>query len=168
MPSRKKSRKKSKKSKPTKVKPTKSKPTKVKYEAPLKNSTANTYFINLQLDHFDNVVLGKKTVEGRLNKNKFKEMKIGDILIINNLYETKITGIAKYKTFTAFLTKEKIQKALPGVKNVKKGTEIYRRYYDDASEKEFGVVAIRLGKGKLLATIGGKKRSRKNRSRKKS
>jgi len=40
--------------------------------------------INIQEQYLSFILTGKKTVEGRLNKGKFAEIKVGDILEIKN------------------------------------------------------------------------------------
>jgi ASC-1-like (ASCH) protein len=56
----------------------------------------------------------------------------------------RVQRCTKYKTFEAMLKKESVQNVLPGVKSVKEGVKIYREFYDADTEKEWGVVAIRL------------------------
>ena len=92
---------------------------------------------------------GIKTVEGRLNKGSFAEMKKGDIIvwITSNSkiqVKTKIVAIHKYKTFYEYLQKERLKNTLPNVNRIKKGESIYYQYYSKEDEKKYGVLAIRL------------------------
>ena len=112
-----------------------------------KKTGPQRYEMGLQDVHFNNVVAGLKTVEGRLNKGKFKEMKKGDTLEINGMYETKILGTVKYRTFREFLEKETLEKSLPGVNSIDAGIAVYRQFYPVEKEREFGVVAIHLALG---------------------
>jgi len=106
---------------------------------------------------FSLILLGLKTVEGRRNKGKFKEMKVGDIIQWNNFnfrprsVLTRITGKAEYPTFREYLEKEGLDKCLPGMEKlgseklgIEYGLSIYYKYFTKEDEKEFGVVAIRM------------------------
>lgn len=115
------------------------------------NSHHANYYINMKNIHYLNVISGMKTVEGRLNRGKFAKMKKGQTIIINNVYKTKIAKIAKYKTFKEMLEKETLQAVLPGLYSLDNGVKIYREFYSNIDEWEFGVVAIHLSKGIFIA-----------------
>lgn len=93
---------------------------------------------------------GKKSVEGRLKKGDFADMKIGDIVTWTNdnnkSFDTKIIIINQYDTFEDYLTKEGLENTLPidEVKSIKDGVNIYRKYYTIEHEQEYGILAIHL------------------------
>ena len=69
-------------------------------------------------------MLGLKTVEGRLNKGSFKELKVGDIITFYNddaicrEFNVKITKVTTHNNFETYLRKETLNKCLPGfIKN---------------------------------------------------
>lgn len=99
---------------------------------------------------FTLISLGLKSVEGRKNKGKFKEMKVGDIIEWNNndfgkrKTMVKITGKAVYKTFADYLETEGLDKCLPNIHSLEQGLNVYYKYYTKEQEAEFGVVAIRM------------------------
>jgi len=99
---------------------------------------------------FTLISLGLKTVEGRKNKGKFKEMQIGDIIQWNNFdfgernFLTKVIGKSEYKTFEEYLIAEGLNKCLPGIPTLEHGLSVYFTYFTKEQETEFGVVAIRL------------------------
>lgn len=99
---------------------------------------------------FTLISMGLKSVEGRKNKGRFKEMKIGDIVLwSNNDFAprevlTKITGKAEYNNFKEYLETEGLDKCLPGIEDIDIGLSVYYKYFTKEDEKEFGVVAIRL------------------------
>jgi len=116
---------------------------------------------------FTLIKLGLKTVEGRLNKKDFKEMKVGDIVkwTNNDFYErevlTKIVSKTEYDNFHNYLKKEGLSNCLPGVTTIDDGKSVYYKYYTKEAENEYGVVAIK------VKVISGKSRSRsRSRSRK--
>ena len=99
---------------------------------------------------FTLISMGLKSVEGRKNKGRFKEMKVGDVILWrNNDFTprevlTKITGKAEYNTFKEYLETEGLDKCLPGIKSIDIGLSVYYKYFTKEDEKEFGVIAIRL------------------------
>ena len=120
------------------------------------NSVKPNYIESILEPWFSLILLGLKTVEGRRNKGKFKEMKVGDIIQWNNFnfmprsVLTKVTGKAEYPTFKEYLETEGLDKCLPGMekfgkdKGLEYGLSIYYKYFTKEDEKEFGVVAIRM------------------------
>jgi len=99
---------------------------------------------------FSLISLGLKTVEGRKNKGKFKDIQVGDIIQWNNhdfkerKIFTTIIGKAEYKTFEEYLKIEGLDKCLPGMPTLEHGLSVYFKYFTKEEETEFGVVAIRL------------------------
>jgi ASC-1-like (ASCH) protein len=121
------------------------------------NSIKPNYTESILEPWFSLILLGLKTVEGRRNKGKFKEMKVGDIIQWNNFnfkprsVLTRVTGKAEYPTFREYLEKEGLDKCLPGMEKlgsekigIEHGLSIYYKYFTKEDEKEFGVVAIRM------------------------
>ncbi len=108
------------------------------------------YKENLSEPWFTLISLGLKTVEGRKNKGRFKEMNVGDIVQWTNedfMYRsvlTRITGKTEYDTFAEYLETEGLDKCLPGMPDLSHGLSVYYKYFTKEDEKEFGVVAIRL------------------------
>ncbi len=74
---------------------------------------------------FRNIVKGRKTIEGRLNKGVFKNLKNGDDIKFCNgddMIKAKVININKYDSFENMLTNEEINKILPDVQE-------YRGWY---------------------------------------
>ncbi len=116
------------------------------------NKIKPTYVEFLTEPWFTLIQLGLKTVEGRKNKGKFKEMKVGDIIEWKNedfkprSFLTQITGKAEYPNFKTYLETEGLDKCLPNMEKygIEYGLSVYYKYYTKEDEREFGVVAIRL------------------------
>ena len=108
------------------------------------------YSEHLSEPWFTLISIGLKTVEGRKNKGRFKEMQVGDIVEWkNNDFKerkilTKITGKAEYKTFSNYLETEGLNKCLPGIPSLEHGLSVYFKYFTKEEETEFGVIAIRI------------------------
>lgn len=105
---------------------------------------------NVSEPWFSLIYLGIKTVEGRLNKGKFKELKDNDIIEWQNndfnprSAKTRVVYKTEYKTFREYLEKEGLDKCLPSIPTVDDGLEVYYKYYSKENEAEYGVIAIGL------------------------
>jgi len=105
---------------------------------------------NLAEPWFSLIKLGIKKVEGRLCKNRFRELKVGDIIIWENndfverVVKTKVSALRIYKTFLEYLEKEKNNNPLPGMETIEEQCAVYYKYYTLADEEKYGVVAIEL------------------------
>lgn len=108
---------------------------------------------NVSEPWFSLIALGLKKVEGRLDKGDFAEAKAGDTVTWVNSdlgferrVKTKIVAVVKYTTFQKYLKAEGLQDCLPapGVKSIAKGVAVYKQFYDDAAEREHGVLALRI------------------------
>jgi len=76
-------------------------------------------------------------------------MKPGDFIIVyssdgKNFQKTKIVAVRYYDSFKDMLSNEDINKILPGVKNIETGIEVYRKFYSEEDEKNFGIAAIEI------------------------
>lgn len=122
---------------------------------PMKTSPSNLipkYSEHLSEPWFSLITLGLKTVEGRKNKGKFKDMEVGDIIewVNNDFMErkilTKVISKAEYPTFSEYLQTEGLDKCLPGMEKfgLEHGLSVYFKYFTKEDEATYGVVAIRL------------------------
>ena len=108
------------------------------------------YVEHLSEPWFTLISLGLKKVEGRKNKGKFKDMKVGEIIEWTNSdfkerkVRTKVIGKKEYNSFKEYLKGEGLQKCLPGIPSLKHGLSVYFKYYTKEDEKKYGVIAIRL------------------------
>jgi ASC-1-like (ASCH) protein len=96
---------------------------------------------------------GQKVVEGRLNKGKFADLKVGDVVIITGDAGSHadcrrtvacVSHIARYRTFEAYLNEEGLSRTLPGIHSVQEGVSVYRQFYTADEERQHGVLAIHL------------------------
>lgn len=96
---------------------------------------------------FDHISEGNKTVEGRLNKGKFKTFKKGDIIYFKNenkKIKVQIINIIEYKDFKSYLEKEGLKRTLPGIDTIKEGRKVYYSFYTREMEDLHGVLAIEI------------------------
>ena len=116
----------------------------------VEGSTKKTYTKHVSEPWFSLIYLGIKSVEGRLNKGQFKEMKVNDeIKWINEDFNyrevvTRIVSKQKYNTFQDYLKGEGLEKCLPAISSIDDGLSVYFKYYTKDDESKYGVIAIRL------------------------
>jgi len=97
--------------------------------------------------YFDFIKNEIKTIEGRIKKGLYRELKVGDEIQIFNIEELEsvralVKDIRNYDSFEELLNNEEIKKVLPNVDSVDEGVVVYREFYTEDQEKEFGVIAI--------------------------
>lgn len=102
-----------------------------------------TIQLNVEEPYLSFILNGQKTIEGRLNKGKFKDLQIGDILIIGP-EENKfiVNSLTLYKSFREMLEKEGIENIIPNKNTLDEAESVYHSFYTKEQEEEFGVVAI--------------------------
>ncbi len=101
--------------------------------------------LNVQEPYLSFILNGQKTVEGRLNKGKFKDLKVGDVLLIGpeeNKFLIERTTV--YKSFREMIEKEGIENVIPDKDNIDDAEAVYYKFYTKEQEKEFGVLSIKI------------------------
>ena len=106
---------------------------------------------DLQEPWFSLVKLGIKTIDGRLNRKDFANMKVYDIIYFTNnvfgferICKVIIEKITSYKTFYDYLTCETLDKCLPGIDNIEDGKQVYYHYFNKEDEMICGVRAFEI------------------------
>ena len=104
------------------------------------------YTMRIQNPWFTYIKNGEKTIEGRPNVGKHATFKPKQHIKIMNKEESlmvEIVGILHYASFSDLFTYEGIENILPG-KNEVDGIQVYRQWYSEEKEREFGVIGLRL------------------------
>lgn len=103
-----------------------------------------TIEINVQEPYYSFILNGQKTVEGRLNKGKFKDVEVGDEIVINQESRFKVLAKNIYPSFREMIEKEGVENVVPDAKSIKDAINAYYKFYSKEDEHEFGVVGIHL------------------------
>ena len=105
----------------------------------------------------DDIIAGRKIIEGRLNRGKFAEYQVGDIVSLRRDYRdesgvlhdgepdaarVKVVAIRRYKTFLEMVNAEGYQKVITSAHNAEEAASMYDKYYTATDQKAFGVLAI--------------------------
>jgi len=100
---------------------------------------------------FSIIQLGLKDREGRFNVGDFAKMQKGDTILFTNdmfgfrrEFAVEVTSTKTYPSFDAYLRGEGLEKCLPSIDTIEHGIAVYRKYFDEESERKFGVVSVRL------------------------
>ena len=121
------------------------------------NSSESSKNFSFKIDekYFDYIKNGKKTVEGRILKDRYKNVNTGNVIeFINSGNEKervfcKVTNIEMFDNFTQMINKVGVEKLLPNISSEEEGINIYNsfgNYKKEVEEKKFKVVAFFLGK----------------------
>ena len=105
------------------------------------------YRKHLSQPWFREIFNGNKIFEGRLNKNDFSNMNIGDNIIFyneNNEFSVEIISIDNYKYFNDYLIDKTIEKCLPCdyIHSIEDGVNEYYKFYKKEDEEKYGVICI--------------------------
>lgn len=100
---------------------------------------------------FSLIMIDSKTIEGRLNKGDWAEMREGDKIDFYNedfglKREFRVVIVSKkvYPSFETYLLSEGLHKTLPSIEKIEDGIKLYRMFYKSEEEMKSGVVALEL------------------------
>ena len=99
---------------------------------------------------------GLKTVEGRLGKPRFLQIKEGDILNVrediwkdgvvigshDDALKLKVTQVLYFESFEEMFKAVDYEAAVPNSKNIEDAISKYSEFYSAEDEEAYGVVAI--------------------------
>jgi ASC-1-like (ASCH) protein len=112
----------------------------------------NILHLKLQDQYFHAIVSGIKTVEGRLNSPKFKDVQVGMSICFSSQSTEQtivclIEAIHRYQSFKDMLLVEGISNMLPGVTSLEQAIDIYESFpgYKDKVIL-LGAIAIKIQK----------------------
>ncbi len=107
----------------------------------------------------DDIIAGRKTIEGRLNRGKFAEYQVGDIVSLRrdwrddegalhdgepNAARVKIVAIRCYMTFVEMIDAEGYERVIPSAHSAQDAAAEYGKYYSLDEQKLCGVLAIEI------------------------
>jgi ASC-1-like (ASCH) protein len=107
----------------------------------------------------DYIIDGKKTVEGRLNRGKFKDFQVGDLIWLRRDYRdeyghlqdgeprqvcVEIVAIRHYQSFADMVASEGYRTVIPNAESEEAAVAVYNTYYTTDQQLEYGVLAIEI------------------------
>jgi len=104
--------------------------------------------MNIEEEFLRLMIDGKKKVEGRLYDEKRRQIRAGDYLrfIAQSGLEAYflVTDVKVYPGFMEMLESEGLHNVLPKARSLANGIRVYRRFYREREELEYGVCAIHI------------------------
>jgi ASC-1-like (ASCH) protein len=102
-----------------------------------------------QTPYFEQIRDRIKTIEGRLARGKWLQMKVGDYIDVHrSSFDEKVTvrieKIALYPSFKDMIEAEGVEKVIPHVHTVTEAVQAYRGFYSKEEEGESGVLALHI------------------------
>ena len=103
------------------------------------------------------IIAGRKTIEGRLNRGKFAQYQVGDFVSLRRdirdqhgiLHDggpdaalVKITAVRHYNTFLDLTTAEGYEKVIPHAHSTQQAADEYNKYYSAEDQASYGVLAV--------------------------
>jgi ASC-1-like (ASCH) protein len=99
---------------------------------------------------------GQKTIEGRLGKPRFLQIKEGDMLAVrediwkdgevigshDDVLQLKVTQVLYFESFKEMLEAVNYETAVPTAKTLQDAISKYAEFYSIKDEEEYGVVAL--------------------------
>lgn len=105
----------------------------------------------------DHIIAGRKTIEGRLDRDKFSHYRVGDIINIRrdirntqgelcdgetNAAQVEIIAIRNYPDFREMVKAEGYEHVIPDAVSYEEAAQEYDRYYSAEDQANHGVLAI--------------------------
>ena len=109
----------------------------------------NHFKYSIKETAFNSILKGTKKVEGRLYKNSFKYINVGDTITFYNKDKTVDTIVTKLKTYDNFgsmLLCVGIKNTIPHVKSFTQAISVYNSLYTKEDLDKYPALAIHLEK----------------------
>lgn len=105
----------------------------------------------------DDIIAGRKTIEGRLNRSKFAKYTPGDQVWLRRDYRdengelqdgglrqvlVEVVAVRRYDTFLAMARAERYECLIPYVETAEEAAREYDAYYSAEDQAKYGVLAI--------------------------
>lgn len=105
----------------------------------------------------DDIMAGRKTIEGRLRKGKFADYRPGDTVSLrrdirgpdgilhdgqSDAAHVTIIAIRQYPDFLSMVTAEGFKNVIPNATTAQEAADEYNQYYSAEDQAKYGVLAI--------------------------
>jgi ASC-1-like (ASCH) protein len=94
---------------------------------------------------FSYIRQGIKPVEGRKGTHSYKKINAGDQILFSNGTESflaNVTEVRAYESIEKYFEDVTLEKALPGIKTIEEGLEIYYQWSSEEKVKQYGFLGI--------------------------
>lgn len=105
----------------------------------------------------DDIIAGRKTIEGRLKRGKFTEYRVDDVIRLRrdirgedgilrdgepDQARVKIIAISEYPDFLSLCRAEGYERVIPHAMSAEEAADEYNKYYTAEDQAEYGVLAV--------------------------
>ena len=107
----------------------------------------------------DDIIAGRKTIEGRLKKDKFAKYRVGDTVALRrdirdesgilhdgepDAARVKVIAVREYPNFLTMVTTEGYERVIPSASSAEDAAAEYEKYYSAEDQAIYGVLAIEI------------------------
>ncbi|MBP7820926.1 ASCH domain-containing protein [Candidatus Saccharibacteria bacterium] len=115
--------------------------------------------IGIESNLLDDIIAGRKNIEGRLNKGKHKNYQTGDIILLRRDHrnrngklikgktigaKVRVLSVTSYPSFFEMTQNEQYKKIIPTASSALQAAREYNKYYTQTDEQRYGVLAIKI------------------------
>lgn len=100
------------------------------------------YDFSVQEPYKSFLISWEKTIEGRLNKWKFKKVQIWEILKMETWEEFLVKNKYSFISFYEMINNLWFEKIIPDATNIEDAVNVYYKFYTKEQEKEYWVIWI--------------------------
>lgn len=104
--------------------------------------------LHLQDVYFKGIQSGAKKIEGRLAKEKYRLLKVGENIVFINDAEEKISktieSIHIFGSFREAFSTMDFREAVPDVDNIENAVTIYASFYSLEDQEKYNVIFLKL------------------------
>ena len=97
--------------------------------------------------YLDDIINGRKSIEGRLSTKYFSDLEEGSILILYderaNVVRALVKRVTKYNSFYRMLREENFKKVVPQATNFQEALDVYKKIYGER-DRDLDVLAIEI------------------------
>lgn len=105
----------------------------------------------------DDIIAGRKTIEGRLKRGKFAEYRAGDIIKLrrdirdengmlhdgeSDAARVEVVAIREYPDFLTLCRSEGYERVIPSAESAEMAADEYDKFYSAENQATYGVLAI--------------------------
>ena len=104
-----------------------------------------TFNIHCDDPWFTYIRQGTKPVEGRKATHTYKKIGVDDFINFSNgtdSFKALVTEIREYDSLEDYLKDVSLEKALPGVKTLQEGLDIYYQWSSEEKIRQYGFLGI--------------------------
>ncbi len=107
---------------------------------------SGTHAIKLSDPWFAHMRDGTKTFEGRCRWKQAARIRAGDMLVVTRddatAFRARVVAVHPFRSFEDALNTLGLARTLPGVRDVRAGIDVYRKFVSLATQRVHGVVMI--------------------------